>query len=343
MTAARLGVGIIGCGPVTQTIHLPVLATMPDRFRVAHVMDVDGEVASAVAERVNARHTTNVEELLSDPDVDVVAICSPHGFHAEQVQASCEAGKRAVLCEKPLAVDRAEAQEIVAASRATGVPVVVGTMHVYDAAVRAALREWTGEAELVRSVITLPPNERFIDAAAQLHAEPAPMPASSGPGSPSAGAGRFMGAILGLATHNLPLVRRFAPEINRVVVARILAPIGYEIVFTSGNTTVQLLATFHQEWKPDWRLDVWAREQTLRLQFPPSYVLAGSATATLLAGTPERRWRLAENGYQAEWRHLGDLAAGKQAPIVDIADAATDLDYALSLAERCGNLVMGGK
>jgi myo-inositol 2-dehydrogenase/D-chiro-inositol 1-dehydrogenase len=133
-----VGVGFIGAGPVTQAIHLPTLATLADRLHVAHVMDVDEPLAAAVATRVGARSTTEVDELLADPDVGVVAICSPHRFHAEQVEAACAAGKRAILCEKPLAVDYDGVARIVAASQASDVPVIVGTIHVYDPAVAAA-------------------------------------------------------------------------------------------------------------------------------------------------------------------------------------------------------------
>ena len=72
-----LGVGIIGAGPVTQAIHLPTVATLGDRLQVVHIMDVNAEVGALVASRTGARSTTSVQTLLEDPEVDVVAICSP--------------------------------------------------------------------------------------------------------------------------------------------------------------------------------------------------------------------------------------------------------------------------
>jgi hypothetical protein len=77
-----LGVGIIGAGPVTQAIHLPTLASLGDRLKVVHIMDVNAEVGALVASRTGARSTTSVQTLLEDPEVDVVAICSPGQFHA---------------------------------------------------------------------------------------------------------------------------------------------------------------------------------------------------------------------------------------------------------------------
>jgi predicted dehydrogenase len=55
-------------------------------------MDVNGEVGALVASRTGARSTTNVQTLLEDPEVDVVAICSPGQFHAAQVEAATAAG-----------------------------------------------------------------------------------------------------------------------------------------------------------------------------------------------------------------------------------------------------------
>ena len=87
MPQAKLGVGFLGAGPVTQAIHLPTLARLTEVFAVTHVNDVDGEVAAAVGARVGAAHSMSIEALLDDPQVDVVAVCSPHRFHAAQVIA----------------------------------------------------------------------------------------------------------------------------------------------------------------------------------------------------------------------------------------------------------------
>jgi myo-inositol 2-dehydrogenase/D-chiro-inositol 1-dehydrogenase len=136
---APLGVGILGAGPVTQAIHLSTLA---DRLQVVHVMDVDERVAATVADRTGARATTKMEQLLDDPTVDVVAICSPHQFHADQVAAAADAGKRGILCEKPLATTVEQAQRIADLSKSSGIPVVVGAMHAYDPAWAAVQRHW---------------------------------------------------------------------------------------------------------------------------------------------------------------------------------------------------------
>lgn len=115
--STQLGVGILGAGPVTQAIHLPTLARLPDLFRVTTVMDIDAQVAETVASRAMAEPTQSVQAVLDNPSVDVVAVCSPHQFHAEQVAAICAAGKRGILCEKPLATSRAKLRKSVRSSR----------------------------------------------------------------------------------------------------------------------------------------------------------------------------------------------------------------------------------
>ena len=143
---APLGVGILGAGPVTQAIHLPTLARLPDKFRVTAVMDIDAQVATSVAARAGAEPAQSVEEVLDHPGVDVVAVCSPPQFHAEQVAAICAAGKRGILCEKPLATSREEAEGIATAVAASGIPLIVGAMHAYDPGWLAAYARLRGPA-----------------------------------------------------------------------------------------------------------------------------------------------------------------------------------------------------
>ena len=162
----RLGVGILGAGPVTQAIHIPTLARLADEFSIAHIMDVDAAVARSVAARVGAAWSTSVEQLLDDPAVGIVAICSPPTAHAEQVLAAIAAGVRGILCEKPFATSLADAEAIAAVARDSQTPLIVGAMHRYDPAWRAAQDAWGDLAETahtVRSSIVLPPNRRYED------------------------------------------------------------------------------------------------------------------------------------------------------------------------------------
>lgn len=331
----QLGVGLLGGGPATQAIHLPTLANLGDRFRVVSVMDIDEEVARRVADRCDATSTGDATALIDDPDVDVVAVCSPNAAHAAQVVASCEAGKQAVLCEKPLAVTHAEAQQIAAAATASGTHVVVGAMHVYDPAYRAAHTAWTRQrdtAVFTQSTIILPPNPRFIDQATEL-ASPT-MPPGAPADDPLPDATMLRSGILGLTIHNLPLIRQFHPRLDAVASARFIPPFGYDMVMTGDNATVELLAYMGGDWPPAWTLRVVGTHHELRVQFPPSYVLAGSARAELQSKDTTTVFQFEENGYQRQWAALHDAATGLTEPLVTVRDAVDDIIYALDLADQ---------
>lgn len=334
-----LGVGILGAGPVTQAIHLPALARLQDIFEVRHIMDVDPAVAQSVASRVGARHSTSMEALLGDPDVDIVAICSPHQFHATQVIAACRAGKKAVLCEKPFAMNAGEAAEISAVSAETGVPIVVGAMHTFDPAWLAAEKNWGSlpeNAHTIRSSIVLPPNARFEDFATEVLTRPAM-------GAPDYSdieviKGMIQGGIMGLAIHDLPLVRRFTPDFEQIEVlqARHVRPFGYAVSLRTPSRTIELRAVMNSTWKPEWSFEAIADDSALRIDFTPSYVQAGSAVAAITrnpgAGNETTSYGPYEyNGYEGEWRELAELARGTKQP-PSAKTLIDDLTFALAIA-----------
>jgi myo-inositol 2-dehydrogenase / D-chiro-inositol 1-dehydrogenase len=132
-----LRVGVIGTGMIGQD-HIRRMTTVLSGVRVTAVTDVDAETAKKVASSVPGAtlHTTG-EELIADPAVDAVLVCSWGPTHAQYVLASIAAGKP-VFCEKPLATRQEAALEIVAAEVAAGRRLVqVGYMRRYDAAYRA--------------------------------------------------------------------------------------------------------------------------------------------------------------------------------------------------------------
>lgn len=340
-TVRRLGVGIIGAGLVTQAIHLPALATLADRFRVVHLMDVDEQTGAAVAARSGARFSTTVADLLADDQVELVAVCSPHQFHADQVVAACAAGKRGVLCEKPLATTAGQAAAIARAAEQSGVPVLVGAMHAYDPAMIEAMQAGPallGSAHLVRSTIYLPPNDLMI--------EQATTPLASAPAAVASASERsriesmIRNAVLGLVTHHVPLVRAYAPGATEVRYARAVAPWGYDIVLSGQESSIQLTGLMGGQWAPDWRLEAYGSGAEVRVAFPPSYVLAGSARSEYRDSTGTRTWVMSANGYQNEWKHMADVVAGRAELRTPVKAAIEDLEFALRLADEASALAV---
>jgi len=109
---------MIGCGEIAVQTSESVLKS--DAAEVVACMDVNESLAANLAARHGARHTTDLDDVLSDPPVQAVIISTPHFLHAPQAIAAAEAGKH-VLVEKPIACDLAQADAMIAAAEAAGV------------------------------------------------------------------------------------------------------------------------------------------------------------------------------------------------------------------------------
>jgi predicted dehydrogenase len=336
-----IGIGFLGGGPVTQAIHLPAIATLPGRFHAARVMDVNPAIAEEVARRYGAIASTDDAPVFADPAVEVVAICSPNAFHAEQVIAACRAGKKAVLCEKPLAVSVEEAALIKSAALASGTKIFVGTMHAYDPAYRAGLAAWhaTGDvATQVRNGIFLPTNDVFTDQATQL----VPAPPMARPGGELTLAMRktmLRGAMLGLAIHDVPLVRDFQPRMGKLLTASFLPPFGYALLAESDGCVSELTGLMPGHWPPKWVFEAIGQNYRLRIDMPPSYVMAGSATVALEGPDGTQVFRFPQNGYQALWDAIGRTVREDAPAPISLDTAIADLAFALDLADGIDTLL----
>ncbi|GAA1001026.1 Gfo/Idh/MocA family protein [Subtercola frigoramans] len=339
----RIGVGIVGAGPVVQAIHLPTLARLTNRFEVRVILDIDENVATDVADRVSARATTDFQDLLDDPSVEVVAICTPAFLHAEQVIAALESNKRAVFCEKPLARTLAEAARIADAVERTGVPLVVGAMHTFDPgwlAVGDVVEKLAATAHTVRSSIALPFNNRFEDWATEIVQRP-PRPEGGTPDAEALASLMSLG-VLELAIHDLPVVRRFLPDADEVTVSAAvgLEPFGYAITAVAGDRMIELFGLISAQWQPKWEFEAISDDTMLHIEFTPSFVQAGSAVATVtMGGVSTTYGSYGHNGYEGEWRAIGDIVEGNLGLMPDIADLIDDLTFAIRLAEGAADVV----
>src|SRR3954471_14168713 len=102
--------------------------------------------AAAAADALGAQRAfDSSEQLVRDPDVDVVHVCTPNHLHLPLAEAALGAGKH-VICEKPLALDAAGAQRLVDAATATGLHCAVPFVYRYYPTVREA-RERVGSGQ----------------------------------------------------------------------------------------------------------------------------------------------------------------------------------------------------
>jgi predicted dehydrogenase len=77
------------------------------------------------------KFTSEAMDVITDPDVDAVWICSPSQYHADQIKACAENGKH-VFCEKPIATDLAETVEAINACNEAGVKLMIGLQRRFD-------------------------------------------------------------------------------------------------------------------------------------------------------------------------------------------------------------------
>lgn len=131
MSASRVGIGVVGYGMMARAhsyayTAVPVLRPLPVRPRLVIISGRDGARVEGAARAYGfERATTDWREVVADPDVDIVDICTPPGTHAEIAAAAADA-RKAVICEKPLAVSYAQAVSAAGAVHRGGVLNAVG-------------------------------------------------------------------------------------------------------------------------------------------------------------------------------------------------------------------------
>ncbi len=146
----ELRIGIIGCGEIAVS-HARSIADARNA-RIVMTMDVKREVAKDLADRYGAAHTTDLDEVLSNPDVDAVYIATPHYLHAPISIKAADAGKH-VMVEKPIAVDLQQARDMIEAAERNGVLLSVCFVMRYRPDVRKA-KELLGQG-VIGDVIAL--------------------------------------------------------------------------------------------------------------------------------------------------------------------------------------------
>ena len=112
MGMKKLKIGIIGCGGIAKQKHLPALKENADLNEMIAFCDIVEERALEAAKKFggeDAKVYTDYRELLANPDIDVVHVCTPNVSHSEITVAAFEAGKH-VYCEKPMSHSGEEAE-----------------------------------------------------------------------------------------------------------------------------------------------------------------------------------------------------------------------------------------
>ena len=146
-------VGLLGTGRIGRVHALSLMGRVPGA-RLGMVFDADPTSAERCVQDFGATGVAaDAHEVLSSSEVDAVLVCTPADTHADFVIRAASAGK-AVFCEKPLALDLAEVDRILAVVESSGVPFQVGFNRRFDPSFRAVQETvasgGVGEPHMVR-------------------------------------------------------------------------------------------------------------------------------------------------------------------------------------------------
>lgn len=125
---AKLKIGVIGCGGIANQKHFPALKATSDLNEIVAFCDVQVERAEKAAAEFGAEGAkvySDYRELLADPNVEVVHVCTPNVSHSEITIAAFAADKH-VYCEKPMSHSTMEAEKMIEAWKKSGKKFTVG-------------------------------------------------------------------------------------------------------------------------------------------------------------------------------------------------------------------------
>lgn len=207
MTTRKLGVGVLGAHAWAEKAHLPGYAAY-DRANLVAICDIVPERARLMADKFGIKKVySDPQELIDDPEVEMVDVCTPTDTHLPLSLAAIEAGKH-VLSEKPLAHDARDAFAAARAADAAGVRTKLGFTFRYSPAVRQ-LQQWIKDGTLgeIFHVHGFEQNSQWLDPQFPLR-------------QVSAGADwskLIPSSIVGYGSHLVDLVRWCAGEFGSVV------------------------------------------------------------------------------------------------------------------------------
>ena len=162
-----VGVGIIGCGEISQVVHIPTLGFLSTLFRITYLCDVSAEALKHSQQKTIGtsppQTTRDPEELCSSPEVDVVFVVNSDEYHAVHAILALKHDKH-VFVEKPMALNSRDARAIIEAERTSKGKLMVGYMRRYAPAFVDAVKEVGGMDKIlyarVRDIIG--PNSAFV-------------------------------------------------------------------------------------------------------------------------------------------------------------------------------------
>ncbi|MBW7455448.1 Gfo/Idh/MocA family protein [Paenibacillus sepulcri] len=286
-----LNVGLIGLGEVAQVIHLPVLESLPDYFRITALCDISPRLLEHLGHRYGVENLyTDMSDLVKQEDLDVVFVLNSDEYHADCAIEAISRNKH-VFIEKPMCLTNAETDAIIALRDRHQVVVMVGYMRRYAASFVEAVQEIGGLKNItyarVRDIIG--PNHYFIQptsrtvsfddipesAKADRKARAEQMGiAATGlkPESPIFGVYRF---LTGLGSHDLSAMREALGMPQGVIGAKVSQQQGsifLTAIFDYGHFSVVYETGMDQQGRFDAHIEVYSSHKSVKVQYDTPYI-----------------------------------------------------------------------
>ena len=142
----KVMVGIIGCGTIANSAHIPAYLKNED-VEIKYFCDIIPERAKAAVEKYGCGIAVeDYHRVLEDPEVEAISVCTPNRMHTIIAIDAMRAGKH-VLCEKPAARTYPEALEMQKVQHETGMTLNIGVVNRFNDMVNL-IREYIQDGRL---------------------------------------------------------------------------------------------------------------------------------------------------------------------------------------------------
>ena len=130
----KVKIGIIGCGTIANNAHIPAYLKNPN-VEIVYFCDIIEEKAKAAVEKYHCgKAVKDYHEVINDPEIDAVSICTPNSMHSVITIDALNA-KKHVLCEKPAAKTYKEALAMQEAAHKNNCILNIGVVNRFNNAV----------------------------------------------------------------------------------------------------------------------------------------------------------------------------------------------------------------
>ncbi len=351
MKQPLLNVGMIGLGEVAQVIHIPVLKSLPQHYRIAAFCDISPKLVEDMGRKHGVtRLYTDASEMVKQDDLDVVFVLNSDEYHAECAISAANHNKH-VFIEKPMCLTVSEADAIIEARDRNRVQIMVGYMRRYAASFVEAVKE-IGDFEQIkyariRDIVG--PNRFFVDPTShvvayddipaalredkQRRAERLVREATGfGPESPYFMFYRF---LCGLSSHDLSAMREAIGMPKRVLGAKLamgehIFDIFFNAVFDYGAFGVTFETGFDGQGRFDAHVEVYSRQKSVKVQYNTPYIRHLPVELEIQETRGEKFIRSVvrptyTDPYTLEMKHLYDVITRGHAPKTTPEDYKKDL------------------